>query len=187
MAVVVAGCGSGDTPEAGETSPTSNSTTSPAPSIAKGTPQPEGVIEKKIGQPAGLSCIDDPDEPCELNFNVTAIQPGVSCAAATDRPEPDEQLLRFDVDAFSTKDTYEFPDTADALLLSNWSIDGPGGTVGDLVAYPECGSGLAPISAPVTPGPHARARVVVRAPKPATKLRLSWLTLMWEWPIPGAD
>lgn len=186
--VAVAGCGSGDSGEPAASSQETGSTTrSSAPSTAVGPTHFEGVIEKKIGEPAGLNCSEESDGPCDLNFNVTAIQAGASCGATDDRPAPDEQFLRFDIDAFSSDDTFAYPDSADALLLSNWSVDGPVGTVRDLVSYPECGSGQAPIDASVAAGPHARARVIVRAPKPATTLRLSWVTLMWEWPIPGAD
>ena len=66
-------------------------------------------------------------------------------------------------------------------------MDGAGGSVHDLTDYPECGEGAAPISKPVTPGARVRAKIVVHAPKPATVLRVSWLELMWEWPILGAD
>lgn len=72
-------------------------------------------------------------------------------------------------------------------MLQNWSVGGPRGTVDNLMSYPECGSGAAPISASVDPGPHVKARVVVRAPKPATALRFSWQALVWEWEIVGAD
>jgi hypothetical protein len=188
--VGIAGCGADgpSEPEASSEQAAETSTTrSSAPSTAVGPTHYEGVIEKKIGEPAGLNCSDDPYGPCDLNFTVTAIQPGAACGAVDNRPGPDEQFLRFDIDAFSSDDTYISSDSADALLLSNWSVDGPGGTVRNLLSYPECGSGDAPLGAVVAPGPHARARVVVRAPKPATTLRFSWLTLMWEWPIPGAD
>jgi hypothetical protein len=196
MAVIaVAGCGSGDTPDADKTSQpsdassdsSSNSSKAAAPSQAFGPTYAEGVIEKKIGEPAGLNCPDDPDQPCDLNFNVTAIQPGAPCDAATNPPGPDQQFLRFDIDAFPSNETFEFPDSADGLILQHWSVDGADGSLHDLVAYPECGDGAAPISVPVAPGEHARARVVVRAPKPARVLRLSWLELKWEWPIPGSD
>ena len=104
-------------------------------------------------------------------------------------PGPDQQFLRFDIEAFSSNETFEFPDSADALLLTELERRRSGRQlVHDLVAYPECGDGA---------GAHQRARrrparmrarrVVVRAPKPATTLRLSWLELMWEWPIPGSD
>ncbi len=188
--IAVAGCGSGGSsqPEASSQDSDATSTTrSSAPSTAVGPTHFEGVIEKKIGEPAGLNCSEEPDGPCDLNFNVTAIQQGAPCGATDGRPGPDEQFLRFDIEAFSSEDTFDFPDSADALLLQNWSVDGSGGTVHNLSSYPECGNGEAPIAAPVAPGPHARARVVVRAPKPATVLRFSWLTLMWEWPILGAD
>ncbi len=189
-AVVVAGCGSGEPGESdasGQEAGSSSTRRSSAPSTAVGPTHFDGVIEKKTGEPAGLNCSEEFDGPCDLNFNVTAIQPGASCGATDDRPASDEQFLRFDIDAFSSDDTFGYPDSADALLLTNWSVDGPDGTVRDLVSYPECGSGQAPVGAPVAAGPHTHARVVVRAPKPATTLRFSWLSLMWEWPIPGAD
>ncbi|RDH77452.1 hypothetical protein DVS77_16195 [Mycolicibacterium moriokaense] len=184
-AVAIVGCGSGRGPQADET--TTSAGGAPTPSQAFGPTYAEGVIEKKIGEPAGLNCPDDPNETCDLNFNVTAIQQGATCVGATDGPGPDQQFLRFDIDAFPSEDTFQFPDSADALLLRNWSVDGADGTVHDLVVYPVCGDGAAPISEPVASGGHARARVVVQAPKPAKKLRLSWYELVWEWPIAGAD
>jgi hypothetical protein len=183
---VVAGCGSGDAPEADTKGQPNDSSTAPAPSQAFGPTYAEGVIEKKVGEPAGLNCPDDSDKPCDLNFTVTAIQPGAPCEAA-ERPGPDQQFLRFDVEAFSSNKTFEFPDSADALLLRNWSVDGADGTMHDLVAYPECGDGAAPIGEPVAVGTRVHARVIVRAPKPARVLRLSWLELKWEWPAPGSD
>jgi|SRR4051812_20985488 hypothetical protein len=156
VVAVVAGCGSGD---------------APTPSQAFGPTYAEGVIEKKVGEPAGLNCPDDSDKPCE----------------ATERPGPDQQFLRFDVEAFSSNKTFEFPDSADALLLRNWSVDGADGTMHDLVADPACGDGTAPIGEPVVAGTRVHARFVVRAPKPAERLRLSWLELRWEWPVPGSD
>ena len=182
-----AGCGSGDAPEAGKASQSSDSSRTPAPSIATGPTYAEGVIEKKVGEPAGLNCPDDPELPCDLNFTVTAIQQSAPYDAAAEPVGPDQQFLRFDIDAFSSNETFEFPDSADALLLKNWSIDGAGGSAHDLVAYPECGGGTAPIGEPVAPGTHARARAVLRAPKPAKTLRLSWLELKWEWAVPGSD
>ena len=162
-------------------------TRSTPPSQAFGPTHDAGVIEKKIGEPAGLNCPDEPELPCDLNFNVTAIQQGAPCGAAAQAPGPDQQFLRFDIEAFSSNGTFEFPDSADGLLLPNWSVDGAGGSAHDLLSYPVCGDGGAPISEPLTPGARARARVVVRAPKPATTLRISWLQLTWEWTIPGAD
>ncbi|WP_123028338.1 hypothetical protein [Mycolicibacterium stellerae] len=184
--VAAAGCGSGDAADADKDTQSAGASGTPAPSQAFGPTYAEGVIEKKIGEPAGLNCSDDADEPCDLNFNVTAIQSGAPCDAA-ERLRPDEQFLRFDVDAFSSNATFEFPDSADALLLKNWSVDGNGGTLHDPVAYPECGNGTAPISEPVAAGTRVRARVVIRAPKPAEVLRVSWLELKWEWPVPGSD
>jgi hypothetical protein len=173
-AVAAAGCGSGDTQDAHE-------------SIATGPTYAEGVIEKKVGEPAGLNCPDNPNKTCDLNFSVTAIQQGAACDAAADPPGPDQQFLRVDIEAFSRDKAFEFPDSADALLLPHWTVDGADGARHDLVAYPECGDGAAPISEPVAPGTRARARVVVNAPKPARKLRVSWLELNWEWPIVGSD
>jgi hypothetical protein len=184
--VAVAGCGSGDAPEADRLVQSTGSSTAPAPSQAFGPTYAEGVIEKKIGEPAGLNCPDASEKPCDLNFTVTAIQSGASCDAA-ERLGADQQFLRFDIEAFSSNKTFEFPDSADALLLRNWSVDGADGTLNDLVAYPECGDGTAPISEPVAAGTRMHARVVIRAPKPAEKLRLSWLELKWEWPVPGSD
>jgi hypothetical protein len=184
--VAVAGCGSDAAPEADTKGEPTDSSTAPTPSQAFGPTYAEGVIEKKVGEPAGLNCPDDSNKPCDLNFTVTAIQPGVPCDAA-ERPGPNEQFLRFDVEAFSSNKTFEFPDSADALLLRNWSIDGADGTLHDLVAYPECGDGTAPMGEPVTAGKRVHARVVVRAPKSADLLRLSWLELKWEWPVPGSD
>ena len=185
--VAVTGCGSGDTADAHETSQSSDSSKAPAPALHTGPTYAEGVIEKKIGEPAGLNCPDDPNKTCDLNFNVTAIQQGAACDEAADRPGPDQQFLRVDIEAFSRDKAFEFPDSADALLLQHWTVDGADGARHDLVAYPECGDGAAPISEPVAPGTHARARVVVNAPKPAEKLRISWLELNWEWPISGSD
>ena len=76
-------------------------TRSSAPSTAVGPTHFEGVIEKKIGEPAGLNCSEEPDGPCDLNFNVTAIQQGAPCGATDGRPGTDEQFLRFDIEAFS--------------------------------------------------------------------------------------
>ena len=184
--VAVAGCGSADVPEADTSGQSTGSSTAPAPSQAFGPTYAEGVIEKKVGEPAGLNCPDDSEKPCDLNFTVTAIQPGAPCDAA-ERPGPDQQFLRFDIESFSSNKTFEFPDSADALLLRNWSVDGADGTLHDLVADPECGDGTAPIGEPVAAGTRVHARIVVRAPKPAKMLRLSWLELKWEWPVPGSD
>jgi hypothetical protein len=184
--VAVAGCGSNDAPETDTSGQSTGSSTASAPSQVFGPTYAEGVIEKKVGEPAGLNCPDDSEKPCDLNFTVTAIQQGAPCDAA-ERPGADQQFLRFDIEAFSSNKTFEFPDSADALLLRNWSVDGADGTLGDLLAYPECGDGTAPISEPVAAGARVHARVVVRASKPAEKLRLSWLELRWEWPVPGSD
>ena len=185
--VAAAGCGSTDSGQATASGEEATSPTrSTAPSTAEGPTHYEGVIEKKIGEPAGLNCYEDADS-CDLNFSVTAIQQRASCSAGDDPLGPDEQFLRFDIDAFSTHDTFRDPDTETALRLQNWSVDGPAGPVSGLQSYPECGSKDAIVAAPITPGPHVRTRVVVRAPKAATTLRLSWYSLMWEWPIPGAD
>ncbi len=166
----------------------SSASKAPAPSQAFGPAHSEGVIEKKIGEPAGLNCPQDPDKPCDLNFNVTAIQQDARCSASADRPGPGQQFLRFDIEAFSSNETFEFQDSADALLVQNWSVDGAdGGSFHDLTDYPECGTGAVPFTGRLAPGEHARATVVVRAPKPATALRFSWQALMWEWPIPGSD
>src|SRR3954470_18567831 len=45
----------------------------------------------------------------------------------------------------------------------------------------------APCDAAERPGADQQARVVVRAPKPAEKLGLSWRELKWEWPVLGSD
>jgi hypothetical protein len=185
--VAVTACGSGTTRDAHMASQSSDSNKASAPSTATGPTYAEGVIEKKVGEPAGLNCPDDPNKSCDLNFTVTAIQQGAACDAAAGRPGPDQQFLRVDIEAFSSGKTFEFPDSADALLLQHWTVDGADGGRHDVVAYPECGDGAAPISEPVAPGTHARARVVVNAPKPAEKLRISWLELNWEWPISGSD
>jgi hypothetical protein len=192
LAVIgVAGCGSGGSSKTDMSSQasddTSTTTRSTAPSQAFGPTHTEGVIEKKIGEPAGLNCPDDPKLPCDLNFTVTAIAQGVSCDAGAEPLEPDQQFLRFDTEAFSSQQTFALPNSADALLLANWSVDGVDGTVHDLISYSECGEGEAPVGKPVATGDRVRARIVVRAPKPAVRLRLSWLQLMWEWPVPGAD
>ncbi len=171
--IAVAGCGSDDFTKA------------PPPSTATGPTYAEGVIEKKVGEPAGLNCPDDPNKSCDLNFAITAIQQGAACDA--DRPAPDQQFLRVDIEAFSSGKTFEFPDSADALLLQHWTVDGADGARHELIAHPRCGDGAAPVSEPVAPGTRARARVVVTAPKPAEKLRISWLELNWEWPISGTD
>ena len=158
------------------------------PSAAYGPTQQEGVIEKKIGEPAGLNCPDDPAQQCDLYFNVTAIQQNAPCDPSDDPPGPNQQFLRFELQAFSERDTFEFSDTADALLLDHWSVEGAGDVVEHgLVRYAECDAGEAPIGKPMTPGVHARSTVVVRAPKPATVLRFSWADLVWEWTVPGAD
>ncbi len=154
------------------------------PSVAFGPTRHEGVIEKKIGEPAGLNCPDDPNRQCDLNFNVTAIEQGVPCAAAP--PEPNQQFLRFDLDAFSESGKFESVDTEDALRLDNWSVEGTDGAAdSDLVRYAECGDGAVPISQPIAPGTHSRATVVVGAPKPASVLRFSFGELQWEWDIPS--
>jgi hypothetical protein len=187
-AVAVAGCGSGGGRQAdGTTTVPPRPGSEQKPSQALGPTYAEGVIEKKIGEAAGLNCPDDPNAACDLNFNVTAIQQDAPCADAIDRPGPDQHFVRFDIDAYSSNETFEFPDSADGLLLRNWSVDGDDGTLHDLVAYPECGEGTAPVSEPVAAGTRAHARVVVRAPKPSEKLRVSWYELAWEWPIAGSD
>lgn len=84
---------------------------------AFGSTHSEGVIEKKIGQPAGLNCPEEPNLPCDLNFNLTAIQQNAPCGGES--LGPDEQYLRFDVDAFSSDDTFEYADSGEGLLLSN--------------------------------------------------------------------
>ncbi len=176
--VAAAGCGSAD---------------APAPDAggdrqALGPAQFEGVIEKKIGEPAGLNCPDDPNKPCDLNFTVTAIQQDAQCDASADRPGPDQQFLRFDIDAFSSRETFEFPDSADALRLAKWGVDrAKNEWVDNLTHYAECSTGEAPVTQPVAPGTHAHATVVVRAPKPAQALRFSFLDVFWEWKVPGAD
>jgi hypothetical protein len=121
-----------------------------------------------------------------LNFTVTAIAQGVPCDATAEPLEPDQQLLRFDLEAFSSQKRFEFPDSTDALLLANWSVDGADGTAHHLISYSECSDGEAPVGKPVAAGDR------VHAPRgacsePATTLRLSWLQLTWEWPVPGAD
>ncbi len=119
---------------------------------------------------------------------MTAIQQNAPCDATDDPPGPNQQFLRFELQAFSERDTFEFSDTADALLLDHWSVEGADGDAEHgLVRYAECGAGEAPIGKPIAPGAHARSTVVVRAPKPATVLRFSWAELMWEWTVPGAD
>jgi hypothetical protein len=188
MAVfALSGCGSGDAPEADGTNQTSSASRAPVPSQAFGPNHSEGVIEKKIGEPAGLNCSENPEEPCDLNFNVTAIQQDARCTATADLPGPGQQFLRFDIEAFSSYPTFGFRGSEDALLLQNWSVDGTDGTAHDLTYYPECSTGAAPIAGNMVAGERSRATVVVRAPKPATALRVSWMQLMWEWSIPGAD
>ena len=113
--IAVAGCGSADAPEADKSSQSTGSSTAPAPSNATGPTYAEGVIEKKVGEPAGLNCPDDSELPCDLNFTVTAIQQSAPCDAAAEPVGPDQQFLRFDIDAFSSNKTFEFPDSADAL------------------------------------------------------------------------
>ena len=168
--------------------PSTPSAAAGKPSAAYGPTQQEGVIEKRIGEPAGLNCPDDPAQQCDVNFNVTAIQQNAPCDASADTPGPNQQFLRFDLDAFSERDKFEFQDTADAFLLEHWSVEGGDGDAEHgLVRYAECGAGEAPISKPIAPGTHARSTVVVRAPKPATVLRFSWAELVWEWTVPGAD
>ena len=78
----------GDAPEAGKASQSSDSSRTPAPSIATGPTYAEGVIEKKVGEPAGLNCPDDPNKSCDLNFTVTAIQQSAPCDAAAQPPGP---------------------------------------------------------------------------------------------------
>ncbi len=165
-----------------------HSTPAPArpanPSVAYGATRHEGVIEKKIGEPAGLNCPDDPNRQCDLNFNVTAIKQGVPCAAAP--AGPNQQFLRFDLDAFSESGKFDSEDSEDALRLDNWSVEGANGASdNDLVRYAECGDGAVPISEPIAPGAHARATVVVGAPKPASVLRFSFGELQWEWDVPS--
>jgi hypothetical protein len=186
--IALSGCGPGDAPEADETSQTSSASRAPVPSQAFGPNHAEGVIEKKIGEPAGLNCSENPEEPCDLNFNVTAIQQDARCTAAAEPPGPGQQFLRFDIEAFSSYPTFDFQGSEDALLLQNWSVDGAdGASFQDLTYYSECSKGAVPISNRLAAGEHPHATVVVRAPKPATALRFSWFALTWEWPVPGAD
>jgi hypothetical protein len=175
--LAIAGCHSGPPPPPPK----------PAnPSVAYGPTRHEGVIEKKIGEPAGLNCPDDPNKQCDLNFNVTAIQQGVACAAAPAGAH--QQFLRFEVDAFSESDAFTSNDTSDALRLDRWSIEGADGVSDNaLVRYAECGTGEAPVIGELAPGQHAHATVVVGAPKPASVLRYSFGELVWEWDIPSGN
>src|ERR1700759_3310873 len=84
--IALSGCGSRDAHEADGTSQTPSASRAPVPSQAFGPNHSEGVIEKKIGEPAGLNCSQNPGAPCDLNFNVTAIQQDPRCPAAAEPP-----------------------------------------------------------------------------------------------------
>jgi hypothetical protein len=65
MAVIAApGCGWDDASEADKSSQPADSSRTLAPSQAFGPTYAEGVIEKKIGEPAGLNCSDP--KPAEV-------------------------------------------------------------------------------------------------------------------------
>jgi hypothetical protein len=53
-----------------------------------------------------------------------AIQQNTPCDAAADPPGPDQQFLRFDLEAFSGSKTLDFPESYEALLLRHWSVEG---------------------------------------------------------------
>jgi hypothetical protein len=100
--------------------------------------------------------------PCDLNFNVTAIQQDARCTAAAEPPGPGEQFLRIDIEAFSSYPTFDFQGSEDALLLQNWSVDGAdGASFHDLTYYSECSTGAVPISNRLAAGEQAHATVVV--------------------------
>jgi hypothetical protein len=143
-------------------------------------------LDKQIGEQASTDCPEDPAQPCDVDFTVTAIQPNAPCPGPFAPAGPDEQYLRFDLTATSTVDRFRYGDGM-GLMLSNWGVETADGLfVQDLKINTECGKGSAGISRPIVPGTRTETSVVVTAPKSAKVLRLDWAETSWKWQIPGA-
>jgi hypothetical protein len=146
------------------------------------------VIEHQIGEEGGARCPADPEEPCEMEFTVTAIQPNAACSDPYRPLKPGQQFLRFDLDVSSTVDRFSDPGLANALSLRHWGVEGSDGVLEkDIYMYTKCSDGTEAVWQPIVPGTHTKTVVVINAPQQAAFLQLDIPNEgRWRWPVPGA-
>jgi len=195
VVTLMVGCSSTGTGQ-GPTTAASTTTTKAAaasPTTISANPAPgsdPSVLHKQIGEHAYSGCPDSPDGQCDIDFVVTSIQSGVPCVDS-EPIEPDEQLVRIDVDV-TTAQKFLYPDTAggspSALYFANWGLGDASGVAPELDPYfgeaKKCISdqGLTGLR----PGTHVQVSWLVKAPKPATVLRLYSDPRGdgWTWDVP---
>jgi hypothetical protein len=195
LATVVVACSSSGTVQeptttTGPTTTVAKSTSAAAPSTIPANPAPgsdPAVLHKQIGEHAYAGCPDNSDGQCDIDFVVTSIQSGVPCVD-DDPIDPDQQLVRIDVDV-TTPQKLLYPDTTStALYFANWGIGDASGVVPELDPYfgkaNHCISdqGLTGL----LPGTHVKVSWLVKAPKSSTVLRLynSKNGDGWTWDVP---
>lgn len=152
--------------------------------------EPPLVLQKKIGEKAGIGCVDpsDLEKPCDVSLVITSIESGVQCTGGTDGPlKPDEQLVRIDMD-ITTGSQFRYQGISSVLWTANWGIGDASGVVPELKLF--FGEGEACLSDQgvdsLRPGSHFQTSYLVRAPKPSTVLRLynGPAGDGWTWDVP---
>ncbi|OBC03392.1 hypothetical protein A5784_14270 [Mycobacterium sp. 852013-50091_SCH5140682] len=144
-----------------------------------------GAMLKAIGEGAGVGC-PSPTAPCDLEFTVTAIEPGYQCSDPYQISPlaPGQQYLRYSVDG-QAANKLEWSGSADALRINNWAIeDGDGVLHRDLDIASPCTEHADAVLQTFVPGTRMRGTVTVIAPASAKELRLIVGDMSWVWPIP---
>lgn len=144
-----------------------------------------GAMLKAIGEGAGVGC-PSPTAPCDLEFSVTAIEPGYPCSDPYQISPlaPGQQYLRYSVDGRAAN-KLEWTGSADALRINNWAIeDGDGVLHRDLDIASPCTEHADALLQTFVPGTRMRGTATVIAPASAKELRLIVGDMSWVWSIP---
>jgi hypothetical protein len=154
--------------------------------------QKPDVLQKQLGEKAGVGCppgsATGPTSDCDVEVAVTNITQDAQCAPRIGKPplEPDEQLVRIDLE-YRAAPQFIHPDSSPgSLLLQYWGIGTAEGVDNDLRPYfsKDCLDQVKPL----LPGTYGKKSVVVIGPRNATTLRLFQGSKGdgWEWDIPPA-
>ncbi len=177
MLLIVGACG-GEQTAAGPAASSRTATTEPIPSTRNIIT--EGVHDKRVGQPGGFGCGDDPDAVCDVTFTVTAVELNPPCPVA---PPPGSRLLRIEVDAQAPL-AFQYEPPVTAMQLSHWAIETADGNMQyNLQMVDACSPDPGVFVGSLVPATHPRDSVVVIAPTAATWLWMEYEKTAYRWPV----
>lgn len=165
---------------------TASATAPPTPTARPAVRRDESnAILKNVGELAGVSCPGGPEDPCDIDFTVTAIEPNFDCVDPYNISPlaPGQQYLRFSVDA-KAADKMVSPVTR-ALNIGNWAVEDASGVLWrNLDIASSCSGPLDAVMETFVPGTRMLADVTVIVPSPVAELRLIVTPESWVWQVP---